>query len=71
MLRIPCRISARRAWDDDEKMDQTVLTAVWSARGRASMDWQGIGREGVSVSVSTTEHLKHPNDLNSFFALIK
>ena len=31
-------MSARRGWDDDEKLDQMVLTASRSSNGRASRD---------------------------------
>ena len=42
MVNSPRRINARCAWDEEEKSDQTVLTAVWSASESVSMDCAGV-----------------------------
>ena len=40
MVRMPRRMSSRRGWGEEEKFDQTALTASRSSTGRASSDWK-------------------------------
>lgn len=49
IVRMPCKIRARRACEEEEKIDQTEFTARWSASGSDSMLW----RREKSACVST------------------
>lgn len=35
-------MSSLLGWDEDEKLDQTALTASLSSKGNASSDWDAV-----------------------------